>query len=413
MIRNILILVLVVTIIYNFKNICNNITKEHFYSSTSNYCHNFDENNPKNGGKGYQCTIGCQSKVDKYGKYPFKSMKAANDACKDLGFNRLCRKNELEAANVDLCCSGWTHSRLDNSPNKYHVGYSMAGAKPVGKSTPGCGTAGQKWIGWAGHDLASKIGSGAHCCGINKTARDLLNTVKKDRTTLSTKLANREMQMHSLLTDINTTYSATKNIKNYNEIKSKELENLIQQENDKCEKEIQDIKDALKAGVDQYRKVKLGVECGEGKSCNTNNNIAELNSIIVDERTIFDKNRNNIKKLNSSLSKYKEFKDGILNRANSKNLAILSKRQREIDDITAEDTAKIKKHCNYINMNIKSINSSKTSQNSINKNAAINSTLNIDSLKSPKATESPKMGSLESCNAEYELPQECVQYVNS
>ena len=36
MIRNILILVLIITIIFNFKNICSNITKEHFYSSEVN-----------------------------------------------------------------------------------------------------------------------------------------------------------------------------------------------------------------------------------------------------------------------------------------------------------------------------------------------------------------------------------------
>ena len=412
MIHNILIFVLVFTIIFNFKNICDNITKEHFNSTGSNHCYNFDENNPKNNGNGYQCTIGCKSKVDKYGRYPFKTMKQANDACKAEGFNRLCRKKELEDANVSICCSGWTHSRLDNSPNKYHVGYSMKGGKPIGKSVPGCGINGKKWIGWAGHNLASNIGSGAHCCGINKKARDLLNNVKKERTILSTNLANKEMQMHSLLTDINTTYSAATNINHYNEVKSKELENLIQQENDKCEQDIQDINNALDAGINQYRKVKLGVECGKGKSCTTNNNIVDLNSIIIDERTIFDKNINNIKKLNSSLSKYKEFKGSILNRANSKNLAILSKRQREVDDITAEDTAKIKKHCNYIDMNIKSIKSSKTSQNNINTNAAINASLNIDSLKSPQITQSPNIGSLKSCDKVYQLPQLCSPYVN-
>ena len=56
MIRNILILVLIITIIFNFKNICSNITKEHFYSSEGNHCYNFNENNPKNNGNGYQCT---------------------------------------------------------------------------------------------------------------------------------------------------------------------------------------------------------------------------------------------------------------------------------------------------------------------------------------------------------------------
>ena len=56
MIRNILILVLIITIISNFKNICSNITKEHFYSSEANHCYNFDKNNGRNGGNGYQCT---------------------------------------------------------------------------------------------------------------------------------------------------------------------------------------------------------------------------------------------------------------------------------------------------------------------------------------------------------------------
>ena len=80
--------------------------------------------------------------------------------------------------------------------------------------------------------------------------------------------------------------------------------------------------------------------------------------MIGDERNIFDNNMNNISHLNNSLSKYKEYKNQQLNRINSKNLAKLSKRQREIDNLTGEDTAKIKKHCNYIDMNIKSINSS-------------------------------------------------------
>ncbi len=412
MIRNILILVLIITIIFNFKNICSNITKEHFYSPTSNYCYNFDENNPKNNGKGYQCTIGCKSKVDKYGRYPFKSMKEANDACKAEGFNRLCKKNELEKANVEICCSGWTHSLLDNSANKYHVGYSLAGATPLGKVIPGCGSAGQKWIGWAGHDLASKIGSGAHCCGINKKARDLLNKVKQERTQLSTTLANKEMKMHSLLTDINTTYSAATNIDNFNKIKSDEVKQLIQNENNKCESDIQKIKDSLKAGVDQYRKVKLGIECGAGKSCNTNNNITSLINIIADERTIFDRNISNISNLNSSLSKYKQMLAAHLSRLNSKNLAKIAKRQREVDDITAEDTDKIKKHCNYVDMNIKSINSSTNSQQELNKSATISSTLNFDNVRNPSAPDSPNQATLEACNNDYELPQECVQYVN-
>lgn len=412
MIRNILILVLIITIIFNFKNICSNITKEHFYSINSNHCHNFNENNPKNNGKGYQCTIGCKSKVDKYGRYPFKSMKEANDACKAEGFNRLCKKKELEDAKVDICCSGWTHTLLDNSANKYHVGYSLAGAKPVGKVIHGCGTNGTKWVGWAGHDYASKYGSGAHCCGINKKARDLLNKVKQERTQLSTTLANKEMKMHSLLTDINTTYSATTNIDSFNKIKSDELKQLIQNQNDKCERDIRKIKDSLKAGVDQYRKVKVGIECGNGKSCSTNNNITSLTNIIADERTIFNRNSSNISNLNSSLSQYKQHKNNILSRLNSKNLAKIAKRQREIDDITAEDTDKIRKHCNYIDMNIKSINSSTDSQQELNKTATISSTLNFDNVKNPSAPTSPNQATLKACNNTYELPQECVKYVN-
>ena len=164
-------------------------------------------------------------------------------------------KKEVIDAKVDICCSGWTHSLLDNSADKYHVGYSLAGAEPIGKVVPGCGTNGAAWYAWAGHDKASKMSSAAHCCGINKKARDLLNDVKKERTELSTNLANKEMKMHSLLTDINTTYSATTNINNYNKIKSNELKELIQKQNDKCEQDIKDIKNALEAGVDQYRKL--------------------------------------------------------------------------------------------------------------------------------------------------------------
>ena len=68
---------------------------------------------------------GCKSKADKYGRYPFKSMKEANDACKAEGFKGYAPK-EVVDANVDICCSGWTHSLLDNSADKYHVGYLLA-----------------------------------------------------------------------------------------------------------------------------------------------------------------------------------------------------------------------------------------------------------------------------------------------
>ena len=100
-------------------------------------------------------------------------------------------------------------------------------------------------------------------------------------------------------------------------------------------------------------------------------NIISYATIIGDERNIFDNNINNILKLNESLSedkkkslpkdslaKYREYKNQQFNRIKSRKNAILSKKQREIYKLTGEDTAKIKKHCNYINMNIKSIQSS-------------------------------------------------------
>ena len=65
------------------------------------------------------------------------------------------------------------------------------------------------------------------------------------------------MKMHSLLTDVNTTYSATKNINDYNVAKRQELEQLIQTQNDQWQQDIENIKTALAAGVDQYRKIKL------------------------------------------------------------------------------------------------------------------------------------------------------------
>lgn len=424
MIRNILILVLIITIIFNFKNICSNITKEHFYSSEANHCYNFDKNNTRNGGNGYQCTIGCKSKVDKYGRYPFKSMKEANDACKAEGFNRLCTKKEVIDAKVDICCSGWTHSLLDNSADKYHVGYSLAGASPVNQFIPGCGRAGETWIGWAGHDKASRDGSAAHCCGINKKVRNLLNEVKEERTELSTKLANKEMKMHSLLTDVNTTYSATKNINDYNVAKRQELEQLIQTQNDQCEQDIENIRTALAAGVDQYRKIKLGIQCGDGETCKTDENITSYATIIGDERTIFDNNINDILELNKSLSedkkkslpkdslaKYREYKNQQFNRIKSKKNAILSKRQREVDNLTGENTAKIKKHCNYINMNIASIQSSTNSQNDLNVNATVWSSQAPDKVNSGGMPDSPNQASITPCTNRYELPSECSTYM--
>lgn len=420
MIRNILILVLIITIIFNFKNICSNITKEHFYSPTSNYCHNFNENNPKNNGKGYQCTIGCKSKVDKYGRYPFKSMKEANNACKAEGFNRLCTKKEVIDAQVDICCSGWTHSLLDNSADKYHVGYSLAGAKPLGKVRPGCGTNGAFWYAWAGHNYASKNGSAAHCCGINKKTRELLNNVKQDRTKLSTKLANREMKMHSLLTDVNTTYSATKNINDFNVAKRQELEQLIQTQNNQCEQDIENIRTALEAGVDQYRKLKLGIQCGNGKNCRTDENITSYAAMIGDERTIFNNNIKNMSDLNESkdkskdkskdsLTKYKNYKNKQLEKVNLKNSAIYAKRLREVDNLTGEDTAKIKKHCNYIDMNIASIRSSTNSQNDLNANATVWSTQSLDKVNSGGMPDSPNQASITPCTNRFELPNECTK----
>ena len=165
--------------------------------------------------------------------------------------------------------------------------------------------------------------------------RNLLNEVKEERTELSTKLANKEMKMHSLLTDVNTTYSATKNINDYNVAKRQELEQLIQTQNDQCEQDIENIKTALAAGVDQYRKIKLGIECGDGKTCKTDENIISYATIIGDERNIFDNNINNILKLNESLSedkkkslpkdslaKYREYKNQQFNRIKSRKNAI-------------------------------------------------------------------------------------------
>lgn len=412
MIRNILILVLIITIIFNFKNICSNITKEHFYSSEVNHCYNFNKNNTKNGGKGYQCTIGCKSKVDKYGRYPFKSMKEANDACKAEGFNRLCTKKEVIDANVDICCSGWTHSLLDNSADKYHVGYSLAGATPVNQFILGCGRAGETWIGWAGHDKASRMGSAAHCCGVNKKVHNLVKNVKQDRTKLSTKLANREMKMHSLLTDVNTTYSATKNINDFNVAKRQELEQLIQTQNNQCEQDIENIRTALEAGVDQYRKLKLGIQCGNGKNCRTDENITSYAAMIGDERTIFNNNIKNMSDLNESkdsLSRYKKYKKKQLEKKNLKNAAIYAKRQREVDKLTGEDTAKIKKHCNYISMNIASIQSSTNSQNNLNANATVWSTQSLDKVNSGGMPDSPNQASITPCTNSYELPTECTE----
>ena len=412
MIRNILILVLIITIIFNFKNICSNITKEHFYSSEANHCYNFDKNNSRNGGNGYQCTIGCRSKVDKYGRYPFKSMKEANDACKAEGFKRLCTKKEVIDAKVDICCSGWTHSLLDNSANKYHVGYSLAGAEPLGKVTPGCGTNGAAWYAWAGHDKASRMGSAAHCCGVNKKVHNLLKNVKQDRTKLSTKLANREMKMHSLLTDVNTTYSATKNINDFNVAKRQELEQLIQTQNNQCEQDIENIRTALEAGVDQYRKLKLGIQCGNGKNCRTDENITSYAAMIGDERTIFNNNIKNMSDLNESkdsLSRYKKYKKKQLEKENLKNAAIYAKRQREVNKLTGEDTAKIKKHCNYISMNIASIQSSTNSQNNLNANATVWSTQSLDKVNSGGMPDSPNQASITPCTNSYELPTECTE----
>ena len=320
MIRNILILVLVITIIINFKNICTNINIEHFYSTTSNNCHEFDSNNPKNFGKGYQCTIGCTSNDEKYKHYEFKSMKDANNACKAEGFNRLCTKQEVIDANVDLCCSGWTHSLIPNSANKYEVGYSLAGAKPLGKWRNGCGRNGDKWNSWPGPDNAQKDRPiAAHCCNLNPTSAKL-DSIKKNRTKLSTQLANKEMKMHSLITDTNTTYSAVQNVDEYNREKAESLRDKIKSENQRCEDEIKLIEDALRIGINEYRTVQLGITCSNGESCNTDESLTSYPLMLGDERHIFD--NNNISNLNSMLSKYAAKKKEELDREDSVYAAI-------------------------------------------------------------------------------------------
>ena len=412
MIRDIMILVVIITIIYNFKNICTNITKEHFNSPTNVYCHNYDENNPRLNGKGYQCTIGCKSNVDKYGRYPFKSMKEANNACKAAGFNRLCTKKEVIDANVDLCCSGWTHSLVNNSANKYEVGYTLRGATPKNKLRPGCGVNGEKWKNWAGHDFATRHGSAAHCCDLNHDARNLVNNVKTERTKLSTELANKEMKMHTLLTDINTSYQSTEDINNKNIQKTKEVKELIKKQNIKCNTEIQNIKNTGGSNINNYRKFKLGIECGEGKSCRTNASKKSLSDMILDERNMFNNTANNISHLNNELSNYRQSLTNIRNRKDMKNTVILRKKKREIDELTAANTSQIKKHCNLIKENIKSIDSSSKSQEALNTNAIINSSLSFQEFRSAGNPDAPNRSTLKACNTNYELPNLCNAFVN-
>lgn len=411
MIRNILILVLVITIIINFKNICTNINIEHFYSTTSNNCHEYDSNNPKNDGNGYQCTIGCTNNDEKYKHYEFKSMKDANNACKAEGFNRLCTKKEVIDAKVDLCCSGWTHSLMPNSANKYEVGYSLAGAKPLGKWRNGCGRNGDKWNSWPGTDNAqTNIPIAAHCCNLNPTSAKL-DSIKKNRTKLSTQLANKEMKMHSLITDTNTTYSAVQNVDEYNQKKAASLKAKIESENNRCEHEIKQIEDALSIGINEYRRVQLGITCGDGESCNTDESLTSYPLMLGDERDIFDNNMNNISNLNSMLSKHKTKKEEELDRENSVYAAILLNRQREVDKLTEEDTAVIKRHCNLIDQNIKSIQSSTDNQNALNNNAVLWSAQSLDKIKSGGMTDSPNQASLEECKKNYTLPSECNGFV--
>ena len=55
-------------------------------------------------------------------------------------------------------------------------------------------------------------------------------------------------------------------------------------------KDIENIRTALDAGVNQYRKLKLGIQCGNGKNCRTDENITSYAAMIGDERTIFNNN---------------------------------------------------------------------------------------------------------------------------
>ena len=73
------------------------------------------------------------------------------------------------------------------------------------------------------------------------------------------------------------------------------------------------------------------------------------------------------------------------------------KNREKIYKLTGEDTAKIKKHCNYINMNIKSINSSTNSQNDLNANATVWSSQAIDKVNSGGMPDSPNQASITPC----------------
>ena len=69
------------------------------------------------------------------------------------------------------------------------------------------------------------------------------------------------------------------------------------------------------------------------------------------------------------LSKYREYKINNSIVLNQKKCNIIQK-QREVDNLTGENTAKIKKHCNCVNMNIASINQVQC-QNDLNVNATV------------------------------------------
>ena len=164
--------------------------------------------------------------------------------------------------------------------------------------------------------------------------------------------------------------------------------------------------------MDQYRKLKLGIQCGNGKNCRTDENITSYAAMIGDERTIFNnniKNMSDLDKSKDSLTRYKNYKKKQLEKEDLKNAAIYAKRKREVDNLTGEDTAKIKKHCNYISMNIASIQSSTNSQNNLNANATVWSTQSLDKVNSGGMPDSPNQASITPCTNSYELPTECTE----
>ena len=178
MLNKVLVGILLIAIIYNLVTILINckIINAHI---NKNVIENFDfqckPDQTGDGTDGYQCTLGCSDDGEE-GKYPYKNMFAAEEACINRGFKGLCSKQDVidgmksSHEGKGQCCTAYTSDihQSGEFKGKPIIGFDRTNEGPQqSQNDPnrdgGCGgSAGDFKI------YHREEGSGAHCCGTAK-----------------------------------------------------------------------------------------------------------------------------------------------------------------------------------------------------------------------------------------------------